>query len=221
MCSLCSIHFVQSFTIKLFHNFTHSHILTSHFVFFSAMYPNAPMLVHFKFTMSKQALGALFPSCMRVDSSRFNLKKYLNRMTLLPNPFVIVHGRRLAVRRGQKLVLNQLTSGTSGSMTKPAEPSMREQCLYICKPEAATDGTQSLRLTCRMRQMLSLPKTSNIPTVEQNRAHYFLLDSAQCKPRYFTPRPKTGLQARECGTLKINPASDLLGVLADCEEHRV
>ncbi len=30
----------------------------------------------------------------------------------------------------------------------------------------------------------------------------------------------TGLNARECGTSKINPASDLLGALAVCDEHR-
>ncbi len=38
--------------------------------------------------------------------------------------------------------------------------------------------------------------------------------------RYFTLRPKTGLQARECGTSEINPASYLLGALAVCNEQR-
>ncbi len=32
--------------------------------------------------------------------------------------------------------------------------------------------------------------------------------------------PARGLQARECGTSKINPASYLLGVLVVCDEHR-
>ncbi len=47
-----------------------------------------------------------------------------------------------------------------------------------------------------------------------------MVDPALCAQRYFTPRPKTGLQARECGASKINPASDLLGALAVCDEHR-
>ncbi len=38
--------------------------------------------------------------------------------------------------------------------------------------------------------------------------------------RYFTLRPKTGLQVRECGTGKINPASYLIGALAVCDELR-
>ncbi len=42
---------------------------------------------------------------------------------------------------------------------------------------------------------------------------------ALCAQRYFTPRPKAGLQARECRTSKINPASDLLVALAVCDEH--
>ncbi len=52
-----------------------------------------------------------------------------------------------------------------------------------------------------------------LATVEQNRAHYCLVDPALCTQLYFTPR--------ECGTSKINPASDLLGVLAVCHEHRI
>ncbi len=39
-----------------------------------------------------------------------------------------------------------------------------------------------------------------LATVEQNRAHYCLVDAVLCTQRYFTPRPKTRLQARECGT---------------------
>ncbi len=57
-------------------------------------------------------------------------------------------------------------------------------------------------------------------TVEQNRAHYFLVDPALCTQRYFRPRSKTGWQARECETSKINSASDFLGALAVCDEHR-
>ncbi len=34
------------------------------------------------------------------------------------------------------------------------------------------------------------------------------------------PRPKAGLQVRECGTSKINPASDLLGALVVFDEHQ-
>ncbi len=34
------------------------------------------------------------------------------------------------------------------------------------------------------------------------------------------PRSKTGLQTRECGTSKSNPASDHLGALAVCDEHQ-
>ncbi len=40
-------------------------------------------------------------------------------------------------------VLDQLTFGTSRSMTKPAEPSLHELHRYTCKAE---DGTQSLCL---------------------------------------------------------------------------
>ncbi len=55
-----------------------------------------------------------------------------------------------------------------------------------------------------------------IATVEQNRAHYCLVDAAIC-----TARPKIGSQVRECGTNKINAASDFIRVLAVCYEHRV
>ncbi len=41
-----------------------------------------------------------------------------------------------------------------------------------------------------------------------------------CTQRYCTPRLRTGLQARECGTGKINPASDLLGAQTGCNEHQ-
>ncbi len=37
---------------------------------------------------------------------------------------------------------------------------------------------------------------------------------------YFTLRPKTGMQAKECGTSKTNPASDLLGALAVWDDHQ-
>ncbi len=45
-------------------------------------------------------------------------------------------------------------------------------------------------------------------------------DPALCTQRYFTPRPKAGFQAKECGTSKINPASDLTGALAVCDDRR-
>ncbi len=55
---------------------------------------------------------------------------------------------------------------------------------------------------------------------KDDRVRYCLVDPTLCTQRYFTPRPKTGLQARECGTSKINPASYLFGALAVCDEHR-
>ncbi len=39
---------------------------------------------------------------------------------------------------GKEKVLDKLTFGTSCGMTKPAEPSLHEQCRYACKAEAAT-----------------------------------------------------------------------------------
>ncbi len=43
-----------------------------------------------------------------------------------------------ARRCGKEKVLDQLTFGTPCIMTKPAEPSLHEQCRYTCKAEAAT-----------------------------------------------------------------------------------
>ncbi len=57
---------------------------------------------------------------------------------------------------GMEKVLDQLTFGTSCSMTIPAEPSLYE------RRGSSTDGTQSLRLTRRRQRMLLLSKTSNI-----------------------------------------------------------
>ncbi len=79
------------------------------------------------------------------------------------SPFSIVRGRRFAIRRlvpgrpgswlpmssaGLQLVCvtceavwereGLLAFGKSCSMTKPAEPSLYEQCRYTCKAEAAT-----------------------------------------------------------------------------------
>ncbi len=59
-----------------------------------------------------------------------------------------------------------------------------------------------------------------LATVKEYWANYCLVDPALCTPRYFTPPPKTGLQARECGTRKINPVSYLLAALAVCEDYR-
>ncbi len=50
---------------------------------------------------------------------------------------------------------------------------------------------------------------------------YCLVNPALCTQQYVTPRPKTGLQTRECGPSKINRASEILGALAVCDEHRV
>ncbi len=46
------------------------------------------------------------------------------------------------------------------------------------------------------------------------------VDPVLCAQRYFTPRPKIGLQAREWRVGKINPAPNLAGVLAVCDEHQ-
>ncbi len=43
-----------------------------------------------------------------------------------------------ARRCGQEKVFDQLTFGTSTCMSKPAEPSLHEQCRYIFKSEATT-----------------------------------------------------------------------------------
>ncbi len=42
-----------------------------------------------------------------------------------------------ARRCGKEKVLDKLTFGTSCGMSKPAEPSLHEQCWYACKAEAA------------------------------------------------------------------------------------
>ncbi len=47
-----------------------------------------------------------------------------------------------------------------------------------------------------------------------------LVDHALCTQRYFKPRPKAGLQVRECGTSKIYPAYDVPNALAVCDDHR-
>ncbi len=67
--------------------------------------------------------------------------------------------------------------------------------------------------------MLSLSKTFNTLSPAFCTGHV-LVDPVLCTQRYFTPRPKTGLQARECGAGKINPDSDLFGALAIFGEHR-
>ncbi len=56
---------------------------------------------------------------------------------------------------------------------------------------------------------------------EQSRKHYCPVDPALYSQQHFAPRSKTGLKARECGTSKINLASDLLGALTVCYEHQV
>ncbi len=53
-------------------------------------------------------------------------------------------------------------------------------------------------------------------TVKQNRTHYCLVDPGFFTQRYFTPRPKVELQARECGTNNVSPAFYLFGVVAVC-----
>ncbi len=57
-------------------------------------------------------------------------------------------------------------------------------------------------------------------TVEKKQLHHGLVDPALFTQRYFTTRPKTGLQTRECTTGKFNPACDLFGALTVCDEDK-
>ncbi len=61
---------------------------------------------------------------------------------------------------------------------------------------------------------------SRLVTIEQNRAHRCLVDPVFSAQRYLTPRPKTGLQAREFATGKIISALHHVGALAVCDTHR-
>ncbi len=51
---------------------------------------------------------------------------------------------------GLEKVIDQLTFGTSCSMTKPAKPSLHEQCRYACTAEAATQRRMAHSL-CALR----------------------------------------------------------------------
>ncbi len=105
-------------------------------------------------------------------------------------------------------------------------------CILVRRRQrSSTDGAQSLRLTCRMRWMLSLSKNRQhhfvscsywlrLATVEQNRARHCLEHPTLCMRQYFRSRPKTRLLTRKCGTGKINPVSDLFGSLAVGDEYR-
>ncbi len=84
------------------------------------------------------------------------------------------------------------------------------------------NGIQSPLHTCRIRRIVKDRQHPFVgcsywpchTTVEQNRVHHCLVDPALCTQRYFTPRLKTGLQARECGAGKIDPSSDPFCALA-------
>ncbi len=79
-----------------------------------------------------------------------------------------------------------------------------------------------MRQCCHyQRPPASLRRLLVLAPVEQNRAYHCLEDPAHCAQRYFTPRPKTVLQAREYRKDKIDPTSDLFGALSVCKEHGV
>ncbi len=126
----------------------------------------------------------LSPSCVAEDSwsgNRFQVS--LDR----GSPCLQLASSSSAPRAGwygKEKVLDQPTFGTSCSMsllcTSSASLLVRRR-----RRHSSTDRTQSLRLMCRMRRMLSLSKTSNIlsyrsclATVEQNSAHYCLVEIA-------------------------------------------
>ncbi len=58
-----------------------------------------------------------------------------------------------------------------------------------------------------------------VQAVEQNRAHYGLVDSALCTQQYITPRPKTELQARDCGGVAINSFKQALHMAESTAEY--
>ncbi len=78
-------------------------------------------------------------SCVAEDSrsgDRFQvgLDRGCPRLQLASSSIALLRARRC----GKEKVLDQLTFGTTCGMTKPAEPSLHEQCRYACKAEAAT-----------------------------------------------------------------------------------
>ncbi len=85
---------------------------------------------------------------------------------------------------------DQLTFGTSCSMTNPAEPSLHEQCRYASEPvrrRSSAAGTQSLCLTCRTRRLLPLSKASDILSSVSCAGHILHLQNH--KSRFPSERP--------------------------------
>ncbi len=111
---------------------------------------------------------------------------------------------------GQKYyVFDQFTVGMYCGVTKPAEPSLHEQCRYTCKADAVRQF--------RRWHTISAPHVQNVADVfivKDIQHPSLLVQAISCNfgaefstplpvrpcPLYFTPRPKAGLQARECGT---------------------
>ncbi len=101
-------------------------------------------------------------------------------------------------------------------MTKSTKPFLDELCRYASEVEAE-DAVIVKGHKHPFAVQSYLPRFA---TVEQNRLLSYQVDPALCTQRYFTPRPKTGLQARECEPSKFKPVSDLFGALAVCDENR-
>ncbi len=78
---------------------------------------------------------------------------------------------------------------------------------------AAISSADAVVVKDRQHPFVGLSYWPRSATVEHNRAHHCLVDPALCTQRYFTPLPQIGLLTRECGTGKIDPASDLFGGL--------
>ncbi len=75
----------------------------------------------------------LSPSCVAEDWFQVGLDRGCPCLQLASSSSAPRAGRC-----GKEKVLDQLPFGTSSSMTKPAQPSLHEQCRYTCKAEAAT-----------------------------------------------------------------------------------
>ncbi len=104
-----------------------------------------------------------------------------------------------ARRCGQKLVLDQFTVGASCGITKPAEPSLHEQCRYTCKAEAAPQfhGWHTVSATFAwnaadavivkdlQHPFVGYSYRPRLATITQNRAHYCLVDPVLSTQRYF------------------------------------
>ncbi len=61
---------------------------------------------------------------------------------------------------------------------------------------SSADDTQSLHLTCRMRQMMSLSKTSNIPSLTTRKGHVSQLKNRSERTTALSTRRKNAERAR-------------------------